>query len=743
MRVFRFFRNLRIRYKLLLSYSAVYILAIILGSAIIYPLVRTMIEDNIEHVLKNSTSSILAMVKTSVEVSIKNHLRAVAEKNREIVAHFYEMYKDGTLSEDEAKRRAESVLLSQKIGETGYIYCIDSDGFTVVHPKRELINQNFSIYFEFVKEQMARKEGYIDYEWKNPGEAGSRPKALYMTYFAPWDWIISVSSYRSEFSKLVNVEDFRDSILSQRFGETGYSFVVDGNGNTVLHPKLEGMNFLDAKDINSRELVKEMCDRKNGKIVYSWMNPGETVARYKLAIFNYIPDLDWIVASSSYLDEFYAPLHTVRNLFVAMVIVSLLLVLPLTMRISSAITNPLQQLINRFAADTPGDFSARVDTQSGDELGQLASYFNLFMEKLEQYNKDLQGEILERKQAEEGLRLSEEMFSKAFRSNPNGICIISLATGRFINVNDAFLVSTGYSREEIIDKAAMETTIFGNRGKTRRLINSIGRQGHVHDLETEIFTKSGGVRLGVLSAEEIELRDERCTLLSIEDITARKDLEREIMEIGDRERQRIGQDLHDDVCSHLVGIEVLSEVLNRKLEKKGSEQAPYADRIRSLTSEAIEKTRRLARGLCPVHFVAYGLESSLRELCIRVSELFNISCQLQCEDSVCVNDNIVATHLFYIAQEAVQNAIKHGQAKQVAIYLSSDCDIITLRVEDNGLGIQEAIPATGMGLRIMSHRAQMVGASFEVKRDPEGGTIVECVVRGSGRKETVYGKAQA
>ncbi len=98
----------------------------------------------------------------------------------------------------------------------------------------------------------------------------------------------------------------------------------------------------------------------------------------------------------------------------AMVIGSLLLVLPLTSHIGAAITNPLQELMSRFAADTPGDFSARVDTQSRDELGQLASYFNLFMEKLEQYNEKLQGEILERKQAEKELRLSEEMFSKAF-----------------------------------------------------------------------------------------------------------------------------------------------------------------------------------------------------------------------------------------------------------------------------------------------------------------------------------------
>jgi PAS domain S-box-containing protein len=741
MRAPRSFRDLPIRYKLFLGISAAYVLTITLGSTIIYSLVRTTIQDNIESELKNSTSTILNMVRTSVEVSIKNHLRAVAEKNREIVAHFHKMYMEGSLSQEEAKRQAEAVLLSQKIGDTGYIYCLDSNGVVLVHPKKELINRNVSDY-EFVREQMARKEGYMEYEWRNPGEAESRPKALYMTYFEPWDWIVSVSSYRSEFSTLVNVDDFRDSILSLRFGETGYSFVVDGKGNLVLHPKIGEENYLNVKDAEGRSFMKEICEQKSGKIVYSWMNPGETVARKKLAMFNTIPELDWIVASSSYLDEFYAPLYSVRDLFAGMVVLSLLLVLPLTGRISAAITNPLQELMNRFAAGIPGDFSARVDKQSGDELGQLASYFNLFMGQLEQYNQKLQGEIAERKQAEEGLRLSEEMFSKAFRSSPNGICIISLADGRFINVNDTFLVTTGYRREEIIDKNAMETAILGDEHKVSGLIEQIDRRGHVHNQEIEIFARSGQVRLGMLSAEAIEIRNERCMLLTIEDVTDRKHLEREIMEIGDRERQRIGQDLHDDLCAHLIGIEVLSEVLNRKLEEKSSEDAAFAGRIRVLISEVIEKARRLARGLCPVHLVAYGLESALRELCINYGEVFDTSCELRSRDTVLIHDNAVATHLFYIAREAVQNAFKHAEADRIIIDLSSDDGLITLRVTDNGSGMREATDAKGMGLRIMSHRAKMIGASLDIRGNPAGGTIVECSIRDPIRKEAPYDSGQ-
>lgn len=736
LKVLRSFHDLPIRYKLFVGISTAYILISTAGSTIIYSLVRTTIEENIESELKNSTDTILNMVRTAVEVSIKNHLRAVAERNREIVAHYHRLAGDGMLTEEEAKRQAEAVLLTQRIGDTGYIYCLDSSGRVLVHPRGELVGQDVSS-FPFVRDQMARKEGYTEYEWKNPGEDVSRPKALYMTYFQPWDWILSVSSYRSEFSTLVNIEDFRNSILALRFGKTGYSFVVDAGGKLLVHPRLERGMVLDVRDAEGRLFMREIYERKSGKIVYSWMNPGEAVAREKLAVFNTIPELGWIVISSSYLDEFNAPLSTVRDLFAAMVVFSLLLVVPLTGRISSAITNPLQELMNRFSAGTSGDFSVRVGMRSRDELGQLASYFNLFMEKLEHYNDKLQREILERKQAEEGLRLSQEMSSKAFRSSPNGICIISLEDGRFINANDTFLISTGHRREEVVGKTMEQTKIFGNDHESQSLLKSVAKSGRLREYEKEIATRWGELRIGMLSAETIQVRDERCMLLIIEDITDRKHLEREIMEIGDRERQRIGQDLHDDLCSHLIGIQVLSEVLNRKLHEKSLDEAAYGGKITALIGEAIEKARRLARGLCPVHLVAYGLESSLRELCTSVSEVFNVSCALKCrEETVLIHDNTVATHLFYIAQEAVQNAIKHGQATRIVVVLSSDGGIIALRVTDNGSGIRrEGVVPRGMGLRIMAHRAKMIGASLEVKPSLGGGTLVECCVREPLRRE--------
>ena len=129
-----------------------------------------------------------------------------------------------------------------------------------------------------------------------------------MTYFKPWDWIISASSYREEFTQIININSFRKSILSIQFGKTGYPYVIDSKGTLIIHPFQEGKNIFDAKDANGRAFIQEICRNKNGEIIYPWQNPGEKKPREKLVIFNYIPEFDWIVASSSYVEEIYAPL---------------------------------------------------------------------------------------------------------------------------------------------------------------------------------------------------------------------------------------------------------------------------------------------------------------------------------------------------------------------------------------------------------------------------------------------------
>jgi two-component system CheB/CheR fusion protein len=212
------------------------------------------------------------------------------------------------------------------------------------------------------------------------------------------------------------------------------------------------------------------------------------------------------------------------------------------------------------------------------------------------------------------------------------------------------------------------------------------------------------------------------------DITERKHLEKTILEISAREQRRIGQDLHDGLGQHLTGIAFMSKVQEQKLMEKGMPEAGDAAKIVNLVNEAINKTRELARGLLPVVSDAQGLMSALRQWAGEVEDLFAVSCRFQCFTPVLIHDDTVATHLYYVAREAVNNAIKHGHARQIVIRLAADQRQGALTIQDDGYGISSTVPGNkGMGLHLMNYRAKMVGGSVELQRVPTGGTIVTCL----------------
>jgi two-component system, NtrC family, sensor kinase len=184
----------------------------------------------------------------------------------------------------------KEILGTQKIGKTGYIYCNNTKGTSVYHPEKEVEGKNW-MHFDFIQKMVQLKTGYLEYMWKNPGEDKERPKAVYMVYFKPLDWIISVSTYKEEFKELVAVDDIRETVLSHRFGETGYVYVFDLDGNLILHPELEGGNVVQIFG-DDASFIREMLERKSGKITYWWKNPGEAEKRQKKVLYKYLPELD-------------------------------------------------------------------------------------------------------------------------------------------------------------------------------------------------------------------------------------------------------------------------------------------------------------------------------------------------------------------------------------------------------------------------------------------------------------------
>jgi signal transduction histidine kinase len=226
----------------------------------------------------------------------------------------------------------------------------------------------------------------------------------------------------------------------------------------------------------------------------------------------------------------------------------------------------------------------------------------------------------------------------------------------------------------------------------------------------------------------LEERVRQRTVALTEEMVERQRLEREILEIGEGERRRIGRDLHDRVGQLLTGTALASQVLKERLSKRGLPEATDLTRVISMVEEVIELTRSLSRGLDPID-VELGLAQGLRELSDRTSALSSVRCEFVSASDVVVADGGTAIHLYRIAQEAITNALKHADAKTIQVRLDDGPDGLRLGVSDDGIGIPPASRRRpGMGLRIMAHRASVIGGTFVARLRLGGGTEIECRV---------------
>ena len=297
--------------------------------------------------------------------------------------------------------------------------------------------------------------------------------------------------------------------------------------------------------------------------------------------------------------------------------------------------------------------------------------------------------------------------------NPAACKLFGYAPREMVGCNVSMLMPEPYSSEH--------GRYLGNYMRTGKgKIIGIGREVMGRRKDGSLFPMD-------LSVGEVRLTGERFFTGIVRDVTERKRLEKDILEISDREQRRIGHDLHDDLCQHLAAIGLMSEVLEHKLE--GSPEAAEARRIAERVQGAIEKTRTLARGLSPLEMESSDLITALTELASNARKTFSIACRFRGEIPVPVKDAAVSTHLYRIAQEALGNAIRHGRAREVTITLEARGNEAVLSIVDNGIGIpEEKEPGQGMGLRTMKYRAGMIGGMLEVRSDGAG-TIVSCSFR--------------
>ncbi len=335
-------------------------------------------------------------------------------------------------------------------------------------------------------------------------------------------------------------------------------------------------------------------------------------------------------------------------------------------------------------------------------------------------------EVTGRKQAEEKIY----HLASIVDSSNDGM-ISTNFDGDIVTWNRAAGVIFGYTSEEILGRH-ISTLVPPELTKEMSELRRKTRSGeYIASMETVRMAKGGrrvNVSLTLSGAFDVRTGKATGAWAIIRDITDKKRLEREILTISEREQQRIGHDLHDSLCQQLIAAHMSISSLVDELDAESSSLAQSAARALAPLASAIAQGRNLAKSLFPVLLEEEGLAWALKTLAETTCSVSRVSCAFEGVGPALVGDNVVATHLYRIAQEAVSNAVRHARAKNIVIRLNSTEESICLSVEDDGVGMTPGAPRSGMGLHIMRYRANAIEAALETASPPGGGTRVSVTI---------------
>ena len=340
--------------------------------------------------------------------------------------------------------------------------------------------------------------------------------------------------------------------------------------------------------------------------------------------------------------------------------------------------------------------------------------------------------IRERLQREASLK---ERYEDLFE-NANDMLFTHDLGGTITSINKTGERLLQRSRESLLSQQIIGLMAEDQRAPARQWLQQVLEGADVPTAEWD-FVSAADQRVKLeISSRLIEQEGRGVEVEGIaRDITERRRLEREILEISNREQRRIGHDLHDGVCQQLAGISYRLAIVGDRLQAKAAAESAEIEQIENLINTANSQARTVARGLFPVRLEEHGLVLALEELAESASERYRITCRFVCDKAPAKVDSEVELHLYYIVQEALLNAVNHGKAATVIVTLAADEDRLKLTVQDNGTGFQLADKnRSGMGIRIMRYRAKVIGAALDVQSQVDHGTQVTCVFNPSSQE---------
>jgi methyl-accepting chemotaxis protein len=361
---------------------------------------RTL-NDVQERNINNLIDTVHTVTNTAVTTAIETHLIGIAKTNVKIINSYYNRYLNGEISEEEAKELSRELLLSQKIGQTGYMYVLNIENgpeklLLEIHP---FLEKNLdATESELSVATYNLKNGYMEYDYQPEEDGEIFKKAVGMAYFEPWGWVVATSSYKSEFIDLVNPEIFREELLSIKIGESDYVYILNSKGDVIIHPTLEGQNLYNEKDKkDGKYFIKKIIENKldDDQVVEYYWEDNDGNIKLKKAEHRYLEEMDWIIVTSYYYDEIFGVLITQRNITIIISLIFMLISVPIILLFGRSISKPFKKITSIVDEISRGKVEIQdVNLHSSKEFSVLSNSIETMINFLKNRN-DLMNKVSE------------------------------------------------------------------------------------------------------------------------------------------------------------------------------------------------------------------------------------------------------------------------------------------------------------------------------------------------------------
>ena len=603
-------------------------------------------------------------------------------------------------------------------------------------------------------------------------------KIAFVKYFQPFDWFIGAALYNDDLEKNLQ-KDVLARLQNMQFGKDGgvFGFRFDGTILCNRDPRLIGRSVKDlmSGDVAYGRSLWETGLSKNGEgyVAYSEKKPSGQTLHQRLSYVRAYKDWNWVLGTSMYMDAMEQAIVnetltyrriTFKNgsIFIGCFLIAVTLLLIGTFFYSVKIKEGINLFTEFFRKAADANVKIKNETLTFREFEDLGRLANKMVE--ERIKNEM---LLHRNELRLGTLLQLGMMEKHSLQEKYDFVLQRIVQLTRSDAGYIALVNDVQSHLSICSFFAQSKEETGKRGDYSQIpcpVESAGLPGKAVagqetissssfdamsdcsmypyqsavqcHLDVPIFSDGKIVLVGGVcnNAEKYDSLDIRQMTMLLEGMWQHvlnkcseeemAKLERQVIEVSEEERSRIGRDLHDDLGSHLTGVELLSKALQQNIAKELPEMAEQLGAIRNLIRDAIEKTRRLSRGLYPVHVAEYGLEAAIEELVAEVRSSFDVNCTLSCDgDDQGLDDNI-AVHLHYIIREAVFNAARHSKAENIGVFMQLSSDYFSVRVEDDGRGFGKKWGEGGLGFHTMEYRAKAIGATLTIDSDEGSGTHI-------------------